>query len=95
MAIARRAEEKSSRANPRRKSILETARRAGLLSGTRGYVAGRIHRRLIVVAKARSGITSDTELLEYALARVALEDDFGYTLAAREGRVPRDFNIEF
>jgi len=38
---------------------------------------------------------SDTELLEYALARVALEDDFGLKLIARQGRVPRDLDLEF
>jgi hypothetical protein len=50
---------------------------------------------LVDAAKARSGIKSDTELLEYALARVALEDDFGQKLTAREGRVPRDLDLEF
>ena len=43
---------------------------------------------LVEAAKARSGIKSDTDLLEYALARVALEDDFGQKLIAREGRAP-------
>jgi hypothetical protein len=50
---------------------------------------------LVDAAKARSSITSDTELLEYALARVALEDDFGQKLIAREGRAPRDLDLEF
>jgi hypothetical protein len=50
---------------------------------------------LIDAAKARSGIESDTELLEYALARVALEDDFGQKLLAREGRLPRNIDLEF
>jgi hypothetical protein len=34
-------------------------------------------------------------LLEYALARVALEDDFGAKLSAREGHVPPDINLDF
>jgi hypothetical protein len=50
---------------------------------------------LVDAAKARSGIKSDTELLEYAFARVALEDDFGQKLIAREGRVPPDLDLEF
>jgi hypothetical protein len=85
---------RASRENPRRKAVIETARGAGLLSGTRGRIAGRIRRQLVAAAKARSGIASDTELLEYALARVALEDDFGQKLAAREGRLPADLDLE-
>jgi hypothetical protein len=49
----------------------------------------------VQAAKARSGIKSDTDLLEYALARVALEDDFVRWMLARKGRVPRDIDLEF
>jgi hypothetical protein len=83
------------RDNPRRKAVLETAKGAGLLAGVSGRIAGRIRQQLVAAAKARSGIKSDTELLEYALARVALEDDFGQQLVAREGRVPQDVDLEF
>lgn len=55
----------------------------------------KFRKQLVKVAKARSGIKSDTDLLEYALARVALEDDFGQKLIARKGRVPRDIDLEF
>ena len=81
--------------NLRRNIVLATARDAGLLVGVSGRIAARIRQPLIDAAKARSGITSDTELLEYALARVALEDDFGAKLSAREGRVPPDIDLEF
>jgi hypothetical protein len=50
---------------------------------------------LIKAAKARSGIRSDTQLLEYALAQVALEDDFWQKLLSLEGTVPRDIDLEF
>ena len=81
--------------NPRRKAVLETVKVAGLLDGTRGRIAGRIRKQLVKAAKARSGIKSDTDLLEYALARVALEDDFGQKLIAREGHLPPDMDLEF
>jgi hypothetical protein len=54
-----------------------------------------VRRDLVAAAKERSGIASDTELLEYALAKVALEDDFGAKLVAREGRIPKDLDLEF
>ena len=81
--------------NPRRAVVLATVKDAGLLNGARGRIAARIRKQLVEAAKARSGIKSDTDLLEYALARVALEDDFGQKLIAREGRAPRDIDLEF
>jgi hypothetical protein len=81
--------------NPRRTAVLKTAKDFGLLAGARGRIAGRIRKQLVDAAKARSGIKSDTDLLEYALARVALEDDFGLKLVAREGHVPPDIDLEF
>ncbi|HEY1362351.1 MAG TPA: hypothetical protein VGF60_08915 [Xanthobacteraceae bacterium] len=81
--------------NLRRSAVLATVERAGLLAGARARIAGRIRKRLVKAAKSRSGIDSDTDLLEYALARVALEDDFARKLIAREGRVPQDIDLEF
>jgi hypothetical protein len=97
MAAARHAGQRRARpqVNPRRNAVLETAKDAGLLAGKNGRIAGRIRKHLVAAAKARSGIKSDTELLEYALARVALEDDFAQKLIAREGRVSRDLDLEF
>ena len=83
------------RANPRRDAVLATVRGAGLLDGPRSRIAGRIRTGLVKAAKARSGIKSDTELLEYALARVALEDDFAAKLIARKGSIPKDIDLEF
>jgi hypothetical protein len=82
---------------PRRRHrfVLDTAERAGLLIGENGRIAGRVRADLIRLAKERSGITSDTQLLEYALAKVALEDDFGPKILARKGRVSTDIDLEF
>src|SRR5215471_21479450 len=81
--------------NPRRDSVLDTVKRLGLLDGPRNRIAGRIRGQLIKAAKARSGIRSDTALLEYALAQVALEDDFWRKLWARRGTIPPDLDLEF
>jgi hypothetical protein len=97
MSATRNAGRRAARTetNPRRNAVLETVKGAGLLEGARGHIAGRIRKQLVKAAKARSGIKSDTDLLEYALARVALEDDFGQKLIEREGRVPRDLDLDF
>jgi hypothetical protein len=41
----------------------------------------------------QSGIASTTDLVEYALAKVALEDDFGARLAGRKGSLPADIAL--
>jgi hypothetical protein len=79
----------------RRRTVIDAARQLGLMEGENGRIGGRIRRDLVAAAKAKSGIASDTELLEYALARVALEDDFGTRLVRRKGQVAKDVNLEF
>jgi hypothetical protein len=54
-----------------------------------------VHRSLLDAAKRRSGIASETALLEYALAKVAIEDDFGSRLARLRGTVGKDVELEF
>ena len=74
----------------RQTRILESAREEGLL-GTRDRTIGaRVPAPLVEAAKLRTGIQSDSELLLYALSKVAVEDDFGRRLVARKGRISRD-----
>ena len=79
----------------KREAVSKAAHAAGLLDGRTSRIQGRITDSLLAAAKTRSGITSDTQLLEYALARVAIEDDFGPKLLTRKGRVPADVDLEF
>lgn len=75
-------------------ATLSEAAEAGLTVGSKGRrISGRAHERLVQAASERSGLQG-SELLEYALAKVALEDDFGEKLLAREGKVSRDINLE-
>ncbi|WP_206734888.1 hypothetical protein [Bradyrhizobium zhanjiangense] len=78
--------------NVRRRAVMETARKLGLLGGENRRIGGRVCQDL--VATAKSGISSDTELIEYALAEVALEDDFGTRLIRRKGQVAKDVDLE-
>jgi hypothetical protein len=79
----------------RNKATLESARAAGLLGHAKNArVAGRVSSELIAAAKKRAGLSSDTDVIEIALARLALEDDFGARLVRSKGSVPRDINIE-
>jgi hypothetical protein len=64
-------------AGARRRSVVAAAKAAGLLAGTNSALGARVPQNLVARAKERSGISSTTDLVEYALAKVALEDDFG------------------
>jgi hypothetical protein len=74
--------------------ILATAREEGLLGARDRTIGGRVPAPLVEAAKARSGIQSDSELLLYALSKVAVEDDFGRRLVARKGRLSRDVTLD-
>jgi hypothetical protein len=76
-------------------ATLRAAAAAGLTAGSKGKrVSGRAHERLFEAAAERSGLEG-SELIEYALAKVALEDEFAAKLLGREGSVSRDLDLEF
>lgn len=88
------AESEAKIASTRNKLILEQAKAAGLLGAAKNTrLSGRVPSELIEAAKKRAHVTSDTELLELALSRLALEDDFGTRLVGRKGSVAADISL--
>jgi hypothetical protein len=80
----------------RNRATLDSARAAGLLGDAKdARVAGRVSSELVAAAKKRAGLASDTDVIEIALARLALEDDFGARLVRNKGSVSRELDIEF
>lgn len=78
----------------RNKLVLDQAKAAGLLGAAKNTrLSGRVPSELIEAAKRRAHVTSDTELLELALSRLALEDDFGARLVIRKGSIPTDIDF--
>jgi hypothetical protein len=73
----------------RREVFIQAAEERGLLGSKDRQLGGRFSDALIDEAKRVSGINENTELLTYALIKVALEDDFGERLLARKGRIPK------
>ena len=76
----------------------ERAKAAALSSGLAldkkdGRIAGRVNSDLVRRAKRKSGITSDSALIEAGLLSLAAEDDFGRWLVAQVGRLQKDFDI--
>jgi hypothetical protein len=79
----------------RNQATLESARAAGFLGAAKNArVAGRVSALLVAAAKKSAGVSSDTDVIEIALAKLALEDDFGAKLVRNKGSVPRDLDIE-
>jgi hypothetical protein len=89
-----KAERQSIAARSRAK--LEQARKAGLMGEEKdARIAGRVSAKLVRAAKKRAGTASDTEVVEIALATLALEDDFAERLLRRKGSVPKDIDLDF
>ena len=85
-----------NRAGNKLKDVLVIAEERGLLRGSRTrMLRGRMPEALVNKAKARTGIKSDTELLEVALAHLAVADDYPEWLLSRRGAVSEDVDIEF
>ncbi|MBA3448922.1 MAG: hypothetical protein H0T56_15210 [Pseudaminobacter sp.] len=81
-------------AQTRNRLVLEQARAVGLLGAAKNTrLSGRVPSELIEAAKKRAHVTSDTELLELALSRLALEDDFGVRLVGRKGSIPAEIDL--
>ncbi len=76
------------------RSILKAAETDGLLGAKDRQMGGRFPTALVDAAQRASGITEPTELLTYALVRVAFEDTYGEKLLTLEGSVPRGTFIE-
>lgn len=69
---------------------MTAAERSGLLKEKSGRIAGRVSAALVARAKKRTGIQTDTDLIAFALANVALEDDFAETFKKVRGAVDAD-----
>ena len=88
------AESEAKVASTRNRLVLEQAKAAGFLGAAKNTrLSGRVPSELIEAAKKRAHVTSDTELLELALSRLAIEDDFGARLVGRKGSIPSDIDL--
>lgn len=76
-------------------AVMAAAQRSGLLLEKSGRIGGRVSQALVEKAKARTGITTDTDLIEFALANIALEDKFAEIFKAARGTVDPDLDLAF
>ena len=78
------------------REVMVIAEEQGLLRGKRNQVVrGRMPKALVAQAKKRTGVVSDTDLIELALANIAVADDYAEWLIARRGAIDREADLEF
>ncbi len=84
------------RASRKLREVMAIAEEEGLLRGERTQVIrGRMPEALVTRAKKRTGISSDTDLIEAALASVAVEDDYVDWLLSQRGTISTEVDLEF
>jgi hypothetical protein len=76
-------------------SVMKGAERSGLLKKKSTRISGRVSPALVEKAKRRTGIGTDTDLIEFALANVALDDKFAATFKKSRGRVQAGLKLGF
>ncbi|SMF21304.1 hypothetical protein [Xaviernesmea oryzae] len=81
--------------NPRFDAVMKAAKHSGLLGEKSQRIGGRISPALVEQAKRHTGIETDTDLIEFALANIALDDDFGRTFRKTWGTVDPDMKLGF
>jgi hypothetical protein len=76
-------------------AVIEAAENSGLLGEKSSRIGGRISPALVEQAKKRTGIETDTDLIEFALANIALGDDFAKTYRKTRGTVDPALKLGF
>lgn len=76
-------------------AVIQAAKKAGLLGEKSDRIASRVSPDLVAQAKKQTGIEADTDLIEFALANIALKDDFAEKFAELKGTVDPTLDLEF
>jgi hypothetical protein len=76
-------------------AVMRAAEQSGLLSEKSGRIGGRVSPALVAEAKRQTGITSDTDLIAFALASIALEDRFASVFKDSRSKVDPELKLGF
>lgn len=76
-------------------AVMRAAEQSGLLSEKGSRIGGRVSPTLVRQAKRQTGIETDTDLIEFALATVALEDNFAEVFKESRGKVDPTLKLGF
>lgn len=76
-------------------AVMHAAEQSGLLSKKSGRIGGRVSPALVRQAKRQTGIETDTDLIQFALATVALEDSFAEAFKDSRAKVDPELKLGF
>ena len=76
-------------------AVMRAAEQSGLLNEKAGRIGGRVSPALVRQAKRQTGIETDTDLIEFALATVALEDNFANAFKESRGKIDPKLKLGF
>lgn len=76
-------------------AVMQAAEQSGFLSEKSGRIGGRVSPALVRQAKRQTGIETDTDLIEFALATVALEDRFAEAFKQSRGKIDPELKLGF
>jgi len=76
-------------------AVMQAAERSGLLGEKSGRIGGRVSPALVRQAKRQTGIEADTDLIEFALATIALDDNFAEMFREARGKVDPELKLGF
>jgi hypothetical protein len=82
-------------AQGRFEAVMKAAERSGLLKEKSSRIAGRVSPALVEQAKKRTGIDADTDLIAFALANIALEDEFAEAFKDARGKADSRLKLGF
>ncbi|MGO1079136.1 hypothetical protein [Inquilinus sp. CA228] len=95
-ATAKKARNRPSEIDKARfESVMAAARRLGLLRDKSDRIGVQVSPRLVAEAKRLTGIESDTDLIEFALACLALESNFVEVFEDIRGTVDSNLKLEY
>src|ERR1700736_1340745 len=76
-------------------AIMRGAEKARVRNGKGGRTGGRVSPAWVRQAKRQTGIETDTDLIEFALATVALEDNFADVFKESRGKIDPKLKLGF
>lgn len=85
----------AARGAERVEAVLGAARSSGLLGEKSARIGGRVSPELLAEARKRTGLESDSDLIEFALAGLAIDDDFPTSFRRLDSTVDPGLDLEF
>lgn len=84
----------SEASRARLEAVLSQIEEMGLSRDKGARVTGRINPKLLELARARAGAMSDSQLLEFALANIVIEDGFADAFTAARRKIDPTLDLE-